>query len=86
MSEFLSTVFSAATQREVRTKNTGVAQREAQSEAQGWRRGGAWVAQGLRRDCAGVAQGLLRTLGAGGGAGVAQVWRRCDQHPAANFN
>ena len=36
----------------------------------------------MRRGCAGVAQGL-RTLGAGGGAGVAQVWRRCDQQPAA---
>ena len=65
-------------QRGVRTKNTGVAQREAQREAQGWRRGGAGVAlahgvaQGWRRGGAGVAQGLRR-----GCAGVAQVWRRC---------
>ena len=53
----------APPQRGVRTKNSRVAQREAQSEAQGWRRGGAGVAQGLR------------TLGARAGAGVAQVWR-----------
>ena len=56
-------------QRGVRTKKNGVAQREAQSEAQWWRSGGAGVAQGLR------------TLGVRGGAcvahGLAQVWRRC---------
>ena len=43
----------------VRTKKSGVAQREAQSEAQWWRSGGAVVAQGLR------------TLGTRGGEGVA---------------
>ena len=62
-------------QRGVRTKKSRVAQREAQSEAQGWRRGwrrgGAGVAQGLRRGCAPLAHE------------VAQVWRRCDQQPAA---
>ena len=59
-------------QRGVRTKNTEVAQREAQSEAQGWRTGCAGVAQGLRRGCAPLAQGVAQV-----GAGVAQVWRRC---------
>ena len=63
-------------QRGVRIKKNGVAQREAQSEAQGLRRGFAGVAHpwrmGWRRGGAGVAQEWRRGY-AGGGAGVAQV-------------
>ena len=58
-----------ALQRGVRTKKSGVAQREAQREAQWWRRG--WR-RGFEPLAHGVAQ-VLRTPGARGGAGVAQV-------------
>ena len=81
-------------QRGVRIKKNGVAQREAQSEAQGLRRGCAGVAhlaQGWRRGGAGVAHVAQGSQGVAQvwrrcGAGVAQVWRRCDQQPAANCN
>ena len=63
-------------QRGVRTKTQGVAQREAQRK--GVRRGCAPLAQGMRRGCAGDAQGMR-----GGVAGVAQGWRTLGEGDGA---